>query len=65
VHGDGAVTSVSVHTTYLCGSVTVIRTTAGLVFVDTAKPNTAAKTVQGQQFDYPGYVYPIGQRPPR
>ena len=34
---DGAVTSVSeniisVHTTYLCGSVTVIRTAAGLVF---------------------------------
>jgi glyoxylase-like metal-dependent hydrolase (beta-lactamase superfamily II) len=47
---DGAVTSVSeniiaVHTTYLCGSVTVIRTAAGLVFVDTAKPDTAAKTL--------------------
>ena len=133
---DGAVTSVSeniiaVHTTYLCGSVTVIRTAAGLVFVDTAKPDTAAKTlaairrwdnspihtviythghidhtsgitvidqeadtrgiprprviahrnvlrrlsryeathgfnsiVQGQQFNFPGYVYPIGQRRP-
>jgi alkyl sulfatase BDS1-like metallo-beta-lactamase superfamily hydrolase len=133
---DGAVTSVSeniiaVHTTYLCGSVTVIRTGAGLVFVDTAKPDTAAKTlaairrwdnspihtviythghidhtsgitvidqeadtrgiprprviahrnvlrrlsryeathgfnsiVQGQQFNYPDYVYPIGQRRP-
>ncbi len=115
----------------LCGSVTVIRTAAGLVFVDTAKPDTAAKTlaavrrwdnspihtviythghidhtsgikvidqeadtrgiprprviahrnvlrrlsryeathgfnsiVQGQQFNYPGYVYPIGQRRP-
>jgi glyoxylase-like metal-dependent hydrolase (beta-lactamase superfamily II) len=47
---DGAVTCVSeniiaVHTTYLCGSVTVIRTAAGLVFVDTAKPDTAAKTL--------------------
>jgi glyoxylase-like metal-dependent hydrolase (beta-lactamase superfamily II) len=47
---DGAVTSVSeniisVHTTYLCGSVTVVRTAAGLVFVDTAKPDTAAKTL--------------------
>ena len=133
---DGAVTSVSeniiaVHTTYLCGSVTVIRTAAGLVLVDTAKPDTAAKTlaairrwdnspihtviythghidhtsgitvidqeadargiprprviahrnvlrrlsryeathgfnsiVQGQQFNVPGYVYPIGQRRP-
>ena len=133
---DGAVTSVAeniiaVHTTYLCGSVTVIRTAAGLVFVDTAKPDTAAKTlaairrwddspihtviythghidhtsgitvidqeadtrgiprprviahrnvlrglsryeathgfnsiVQGQQFNFPGYVYPIGQRRP-
>jgi len=133
---DGAVTTVaehiiSVHTTYLCGSVTVIRTAAGLVFIDTAKPDTAATTlaairrwddspvhtviythghidhtsgitlidaeadargvprphviahrnllrrldryetthgfnsiVQGQQFNYPGYVYPIGQRRP-
>ena len=47
---EGAITSVSeniiaVHTTYLCGSVTVIRTAAGLVFVDTAKPDTAAKTL--------------------
>jgi len=133
---DGAVTSVAddvivVHTTYLCGAVTVIRTAAGLVFVDTAKPDTAAKTlaairrwddssihtviythghidhtsgiqvidqeadargmprprviahrnvqrrlsryeatqgfnsiVQGQQFNYPDYEYPIGQRRP-
>ena len=133
---EGAVTAIaeniiSVHTTYLCGSVTAIRTAAGLVFVDTAKPDTAAKTlaaircwdnspihtviythghidhtsgiklideeaeargipkprviahrnvlrrlqryelthgfnsiVQGQQFNHPGYVYPIGQRPP-
>jgi alkyl sulfatase BDS1-like metallo-beta-lactamase superfamily hydrolase len=132
----GAVTSIAkdiitVHTTYFCGSVTVIRTAAGLVFVDTAKPDTAAQTlaavrrwddspvhtvvythghidhtsgiklidaeadargiarphiiahrnvlrrlhryevshglnsiVQGQQFDYPNYVYPIGQRRP-
>jgi alkyl sulfatase BDS1-like metallo-beta-lactamase superfamily hydrolase len=133
---NGAVTSVAeniitVHTTYLCGSVTVIRTAAGLVFVDTAKPDTAAQTlaavrrwddspvhtviythghidhtsgiglldeeadargvsrpriiahrnvlrrlaryeashgfnsiVQGQQFNFPDYVYPTGQRPP-
>ncbi len=133
---DGAVTSIaeniiSVHTTYFCGSVTVIRTAAGLVFIDTAKPDTAGKTlaavrrwdnspvhtviythghidhtsgiglideeadarglprpriiahrnvlrrlsryeathgfnsiVQGQQFDIPDYVYPIGQRRP-
>jgi alkyl sulfatase BDS1-like metallo-beta-lactamase superfamily hydrolase len=133
---DGAVTHVceniiSVHTTYLCGCVTVIRTTAGLVFIDTAKPDTAGKTltavrrwdnspihsviythghidhtsgirlidaeadtrgvpkprviahrnvlrrlsryeathgfnsiVQGQQFNYPDYIYPIGQRRP-
>ena len=133
---DGAVTSVAenvitVHTTYLCGAVTVIQTAAGLVFVDTAKPDTAAKTlaairrwddspvhtviythghidhtsgikvideeadargtprprviahrnvlrrlsryeathgfnsiVQGQQFNYPHYLYPIGQRRP-
>jgi alkyl sulfatase BDS1-like metallo-beta-lactamase superfamily hydrolase len=132
----GAVTSIAkdiitVHTTYFCGSVTVIRTVAGLVFIDTAKPDTAAQTlaavrrwddspvhtviythghidhtsgitlidaeadarglarprivahrnvqrrlhryevshglnsiVQGQQFDYPNYVYPIGQRRP-
>jgi alkyl sulfatase BDS1-like metallo-beta-lactamase superfamily hydrolase len=133
---DGAVTSVSeniisVHTTYFCGSVTAIRTTAGLVLIDTAKPDTAGKTlaavrcwdnspihtviythghidhtsgiklidgeadargvprpriiahrnvlrrlsryeashafnsiVQGQQFNYPDYVYPVGQRRP-
>ena len=36
---------IAVHTTYLCGSVTVIRTAAGLVPVDTAKPDTAAKTL--------------------
>src|SRR6516165_9088887 len=133
---EGAVTSISentisVHTTYFCGSVTVIRTAAGLVLLDTAKPDTAGKTlaavrrwdnnpihtviythghidhtsgiklideeadarsvprphiiahrnvlrrlsryeashgfnsiVQGQQFDYPDYVYPIRQRRP-
>jgi alkyl sulfatase BDS1-like metallo-beta-lactamase superfamily hydrolase len=133
---DGSVTAineniVTVHTTYFCGSVTVIRTSAGLVFIDTAKPDTAAQTlaairrwddspvhtviythghidhtsgiklideeadargvarpriiahrnvlrrlsryeeshgfnsiVQGQQFDYPNYVYPTGQRRP-
>ena len=122
---------ITVHTTYFCGSVTVIRTEAGLVFVDTAKPDTASQTlalvrtwddspvhtviythghidhtsgimvidqeadargisrpriiahrdvrrrmdryeashgfnsiVQGQQFNTPGYVYPIGQRRP-
>ncbi|WP_439497937.1 alkyl sulfatase dimerization domain-containing protein [Bosea sp. (in: a-proteobacteria)] len=132
----GAITSVAenvitVHTTYFCGSVTVIRTAAGLVFIDTAKPDTADQTlatvrgwddgpihtviythghidhtsgiraiddeadargvprpriiahrnvlrrmeryeashgfnsiVQGQQFNKPGYVYPIGQRRP-
>jgi len=47
---DGAVTAISeniisVHTTYFCGSVTVIRTTAGLVLIDTAKPDTAGKTL--------------------
>lgn len=133
---EGAITPVAeniitVHTTYFCGSVTVIRTEAGLVFVDTAKPDTASQTlalvrtwddspvhtviythghidhtsgikvidqeadargisrpriiahrnvrrrmdrygashgfnsvVQGQQFNKPGYVYPIGQRRP-
>ena len=133
---DGAITHVAdniitVHTTYFCGSVTVIRTAAGLVFIDTAKPDTAAQTlaavrrwddspvhtviythghidhtsgitmidaeadakgvarplviahrnvrrrmeryaashgfnsiVQGQQFGFEGYVYPIGQRVP-
>ena len=132
----GAVTTVAeniitVHTTYFCGSVTIIRTQSGLVFIDTAKPDTAAQTlaavrrwddspvhtviythghidhtsgitlidreadaagrprprivahrnvlrrmeryeasrgfnsiVQGQQFNFPGYVYPIGQRRP-
>jgi alkyl sulfatase BDS1-like metallo-beta-lactamase superfamily hydrolase len=132
----GAITSVTeniitVHTTYFCGSVTVIRTAAGLVFIDTAKPDTAAQTlaavrrwddspvhtviythghidhtsgiklldaeadargiprprviahrnvlrrlsryeashgfnslVQGQQFNFQNYVYPIGQRRP-
>lgn len=125
---DGIVT---VHTTYFCGSVTAIRTSEGLVLIDTAKPDTAKRTldvlrswddgpihtvifthghidhtsgitvideeadargwprprivahrnvgrrmaryeashgfnslVQGQQFDKPGYVYPIGQRRP-
>jgi alkyl sulfatase BDS1-like metallo-beta-lactamase superfamily hydrolase len=133
---DGSVTDINediitVHTTYFCGSVTVIRTSAGLVFIDTAKPDTAAQTlaavrrwddgpvhtviythghidhtsgirlideeadargvarprviahrnvlrrlaryetshgfnsiVQGQQFNYPDYVYPVGQRHP-
>jgi alkyl sulfatase BDS1-like metallo-beta-lactamase superfamily hydrolase len=132
----GAITAVTeniitVHTTYLCGSVTAIRTAAGLVCIDTAKPDTAAQTlavvrswnnspvhtviythghidhtsgigvidaeadargrprprivahrnvlrrlaryevshgfnsiVQGQQFNYASYVYPIGQRRP-
>jgi len=133
---EGAVTAISenmisVHTTYFCGCVSVIRTTAGLVLIDTAKPDTAGKTlaavrrwdnspihtviythghidhtsgiklideeadargiprpriiahrnvlrrlsryeashgfnsiVQGQQFNYPDYVYPVGQRRP-
>jgi alkyl sulfatase BDS1-like metallo-beta-lactamase superfamily hydrolase len=133
---QGAITAVAeniitVHTTYFSGSVTVIRTQAGLVFIDTAKPDTASRTlalvrtwddgpvhtviythghidhtsgikvidaeadargiprpriiahrnvprrmeryeashgfnsiVQGQQFNEPGYVYPIGQRRP-
>lgn len=132
----GAITHVAddvitVHTTYFCGAVSVIRTAAGLVFIDTAKPDTAAQTlaavrrwddspvhtviythghidhtsgiklideeadargvarpriiahrnvlqrmtryetshgfnsiVQGQQFGFPDYVYPIGQRRP-
>jgi len=132
----GAITRVAddiitVHTTYFCGSVTAIRTAAGLVLIDTAKPDTAARTlalvrtwddspvhtviythghidhtsgikaideeaeargrpkprivahrnvarrmeryqashgfnsiVQGQQFNMPDYVYPIGQRRP-
>ncbi len=133
---DGAITAaadgiITVHTTYFCGSVTAIRTTEGLVLIDTAKPDTAQRTlevirswddspihtvifthghidhtsgiavidaeadargvprsrivahrnvrrrmeryaashgfnsiVQGQQFNKPGYVYPIGQRQP-
>jgi alkyl sulfatase BDS1-like metallo-beta-lactamase superfamily hydrolase len=133
---DGAATAVAdgiitVHTTYFCGSVTAIRTMEGLVLIDTAKPDTAQRTlevirswdnspihtvifthghidhtsgiavidaeadargvprprivahrnvrrrmeryaashgfnsiVQGQQFNKPGYVYPIGQRQP-
>jgi alkyl sulfatase BDS1-like metallo-beta-lactamase superfamily hydrolase len=133
---EGATTNVAdniitVHTTYFCGSVTTIRTEAGLVLIDTAKPDTASRTldvvrswddspihtviythghidhtsgikaidaeadarglprprivahrnvtrrmeryeatqgfnsiVQGQQFNMPGYVYPIGQRRP-
>ncbi|MCZ0737885.1 alkyl sulfatase dimerization domain-containing protein [Phreatobacter sp. AB_2022a] len=132
----GAITKVAddiitVHTTYFCGSVTAIRTSDGLVLIDTAKPETARRTLevvrswddgpihtvifthghidhtsgitaideeadarsrprprivahrnvqrrmeryeashgynsiaQGQQFDDPGYVYPIGQRRP-
>ena len=132
----GAITHVAdniitVHTTYFCGSVTAIRTSAGLVLIDTAKPDTAGQTlavvrtwddspihtviythghidhtsgitvideeadarglarpriiahrnvqrrmeryetshgfnsiVQGQQFNRPDYVYPIGQRRP-
>lgn len=122
---------ITVHTTYFCGSVTAIRTSEGLVLIDTAKPETAQQTldvvrswddspihtvifthghidhtsgitvideeadrrglprprivahrnvgrrmqryedshgfnslVQGQQFNKPGYVYPIGQRRP-
>jgi alkyl sulfatase BDS1-like metallo-beta-lactamase superfamily hydrolase len=133
---EGVITTVAeniiaVHTTYFCGSVTAIRTKAGLVLIDTAKPETASQTlalvrtwdaspvhtviythghidhtsgikaideeadangvarprivahrnvlrrmdryeashgynsiVQGQQFDKPDYVYPIGQRRP-
>lgn len=132
----GAITHVAeniitVHTTYFCGSVTAIRTSEGLILIDTAKPDTAKRTldvvrswdnsqihtvifthghidhtsgitvidaeadargvsrpriiahrnvkrrmeryeashgfnsiVQGQQFNMPGYVYPIGQRCP-
>lgn len=46
----GVITSVAeniitVHTTYFCGSVTAIRTTEGLVLIDTAKPDTAAQTL--------------------
>jgi alkyl sulfatase BDS1-like metallo-beta-lactamase superfamily hydrolase len=133
---DGAITPIgddiiSVHTTYFCGNVTAIRSEAGLILIDTAKPETARRTLelvrtwdaspihtviythghidhtsgitvidaeadatgaprprivahrnvqrrmeryeashgynslaQGQQFNKPGYVYPIGQRRP-
>jgi alkyl sulfatase BDS1-like metallo-beta-lactamase superfamily hydrolase len=132
----GAVTTVAdnvatVHSTYFCGSVTAIRTSAGLVLIDTANAALAGQTlaairrwddspvhtviythghidhtggigvidaeadargvarprivahravrrrmerykatqgfnslVQGQQFNQPGYVYPVGQRQP-
>ena len=122
---------ITVHSTYFCGSVTAIRTAAGLVLIDTANAVLAAQTfaavrrwddspvhtviythghidhtgginvideearargmarprivahrdvrrrmerykatqgfnsiVQGQQFDYPNYTYPVGQRQP-
>jgi len=122
---------VSVHSTYFCGSVTAIRTAAGLVLIDTANAALAAQTfaaircwndspvhtviythghidhtggigvidgeadargvarprivahrdvrrrmerykttqgfnsiVQGQQFNFPNYTYPVGQRQP-
>jgi alkyl sulfatase BDS1-like metallo-beta-lactamase superfamily hydrolase len=47
---QGAVTAVAdtiitVHTTYFCGSVTAIRTTDGLVLVDTANQATAEKVL--------------------
>ena len=47
---EGAITRVAeniitVHTTYFCGSVTAIRTAAGLVLIDTAKPDTASRTL--------------------
>jgi alkyl sulfatase BDS1-like metallo-beta-lactamase superfamily hydrolase len=132
----GAITTVAdniitVHSTYFCGSVTAIRTSAGLVLIDTANAALAAQTfgairrwddsavhtviythghidhtggiqvidqeadtrglarpriiahrdvrrrmerykttqgfnsiVQGQQFNYPDYTYPVGQRQP-
>ncbi len=132
----GAITTVAdnviaVHSTYFCGSVTAIRTSAGLVLIDTANAALAAQTlgavrrwddslihtiiythghidhtggmqaidaeadargvarprivahrdvrrrldryrmtqgfnsiVQGQQFNYPNYTYPVGQRQP-
>jgi alkyl sulfatase BDS1-like metallo-beta-lactamase superfamily hydrolase len=132
----GAITTVTdniitVHSTYFCGSVTAIRTAAGLVLIDTANAALAAQTfavirrwddhpvdtviythghidhtggiqviddeavargnprprivahrdvrrrmeryqttqgfnsiAQGQQFNYPDYTYPIGQRQP-
>ncbi len=40
---DGIIT---VHTTYFCGSVTAIRTGEGLVLIDTAKPDTARRTLE-------------------
>jgi alkyl sulfatase BDS1-like metallo-beta-lactamase superfamily hydrolase len=122
---------ITVHSTYFCGSVTAIRTSAGLVLIDTANAALAARTyaaiqswdsspvhtiiythghidhtggisvidddarargvprpriiahrdvgrrmerykttqgfnsiVQGQQFNYPNYTYPVGQRQP-
>jgi alkyl sulfatase BDS1-like metallo-beta-lactamase superfamily hydrolase len=133
---NGAITTVAenivtVHTTYFCGSVTAIRTSAGLVLIDTANADRAPRTfaavrrwdnspvhtviythghidhtggikvideeadargvarprivahravrrrlerykatqgfnsvVQGQQFNYPDYTYPVGQRQP-
>jgi alkyl sulfatase BDS1-like metallo-beta-lactamase superfamily hydrolase len=133
---NGAITAVAdnivtIHSTYFCGSVTAIRTGAGLVLIDTANAALAAKTfaairrwddsavhtviythghidhtggmqvideeadargvprprivahrdvrrrlerykttqgfnsiVQGQQFNYPNYTYPVGQRQP-
>jgi hypothetical protein len=76
---EEAVTSISeniisVHTTYFCGSVTVIRTTAGLVLIDTAKPDTAKKTCAAvRRWDnipihtviyIHGRVYAVGQRRP-
>ena len=132
----GAITAVAdnivtIHSTYFCGSVTAIRTSAGLVMIDTANAALAPRTlaairhwddspvhaviythghidhtggiavideeadarglprprivahrdvprrmerykttqgfnsiVQGQQFDYPNYTYPVGQRQP-
>src|SRR5271155_5011323 len=47
---QGAITSVAddiitVHTTYFCGSVTAIRTTDGLVLIDTANEATGEKVL--------------------
>jgi len=47
---NGAITSVddtiiTVHSTYFCGSVTAIRTSAGLVVIDTANAALAAQTL--------------------
>ncbi len=133
---NGAITTVAdnvitIHSTYFCGSVTAVRTSAGLVLIDTANAALAAQTfaairrwddssvhtviythghidhtggiaaideeanargvppprivahrdvrrrmerykttqgfnsiVQGQQFNYPDYIYPVGQRQP-